>query len=109
MLDLLVWSLWFIFGAYSFWFLFQAKTLEPLTLDELVILWKLHKQQAGCDAPISKLEPIIRTSSHENEFVGFRCTCGYQYLSKRPITQKVRAHTLSKENVVLTMERKVNY
>jgi len=66
MLELLLLVPWFIFGAYSFWFFFQAKTLQPLTLNELIILCKLQKQQTGCDAPISKVEPIIRACSHEN-------------------------------------------
>jgi len=92
MLELLVLFPWLIFGAYCFWFFFQAKTLEPLTLDELVILWKLHKQEARCNAPISQLEPIVLAGSQKNEFVGFRCPCGYKYLSKRPIAQKVRPH-----------------
>lgn len=88
-MDLLVWSAWLILGTYIFWFLFKAETLQPLTLDELVMLWKLHRQRSGCNAPISKVEPIIRSSHHENEFVGFRCKCGYEYLSKRLVTQKV--------------------
>jgi len=93
MLELLVLVPWLIFGGYSLWFFLQAKTLEPLTLDELVILWKLHKKEARCNAPISQLEPVMLAGSHQNEFVGFRCTCGYKYLSKRPITQKARPHT----------------
>jgi len=86
MLDLLLWIFWFILGANSFWFFTQAKKLRPLTLDELVILWKLHKQQTECDAPISKMEPIINTQSYE--FVSFKCECDYRYLSKRLITQR---------------------
>jgi len=73
-------------GAYSFWSFTQAKKFQPLTLDELVILCKLHKQQTECDASISKVEPIINTQL--NEFMGFKCECGYQYLSKRLITQR---------------------
>jgi hypothetical protein len=87
MLDVLVvWIFWFVFGAYSFWFVTRAKKPQPLTLDELVILWKVHKQQARCSAPLSRLKPII--DSRSNEFSGFRCECGYQYLSKRLILQR---------------------
>jgi hypothetical protein len=86
MLDFIVWGLWFSMGAYCFWFFTQAKKLEPLTLDDLVIIWKIHRQQAGCKAPLSKLKPIIRDRS--DEFSGFRCECGFQYLSKRPLVQR---------------------
>lgn len=86
MLDFVVWGLWFGLGAYCFWFFTQAKRLEPLTLDDLVIIWKVHRQHAGCKAPISRLKPIIHNDS--NEFSGFRCECGYQYLSKRLIVQR---------------------
>lgn len=86
MLGVLVWVVWFVLGAYVFWFFFHAKTLQPLVFDELVILWKLHKQQTRCNVPISKVEPLL----HEKEFVGFRCGCGYEYLSKRLVTQEAR-------------------
>jgi hypothetical protein len=86
MLDFIMWGVWFGFGAYCFWFFTQAKRLEPLTLDDLVILWKIHRQQAGCRAPLSKLKPI--THDHSNEFSGFSCDCGYQYLSRRLIVQR---------------------
>lgn len=86
MLGLLTWAFWFAFGGYSIWFFTKAKMLHPLTLDELVILWKLHKQQTGCQASLAKVDPV--TVPHSDEFVGFKCDCGYQYLSKRLITQR---------------------
>jgi hypothetical protein len=86
MLDFIMWPLWSAFGAYCFWFFTRAKKLEPLTLDDLVVLWKIHKQQTGCHAPISRVEPII--DGHSDEFSGFRCECGYQYASKRLIAQR---------------------
>lgn len=86
MLDVLVWIFWLTFGGYAFWFLTRAKRSEPMTLDELVILWKIHKQQAECRVPISKVKPIVATGL--DEFSGFRCECGYEYLSKRPIIQR---------------------
>jgi hypothetical protein len=86
MLDVLMWIFWFVFGAYSLWFVTRAKKRQPLTLDELVILWKIHKQQAGCGAPLSKVKPII--DSRSNEFSGFKCECGYQYFSERLILQR---------------------
>jgi hypothetical protein len=86
MLDYVIWTAWFLFGGYCFWFFTMAKRSEPLTLDDLVIVWKVHKQQSGCGAPISRLKPIMH--DHSDEFSGFRCECGYQYLSKRLITQR---------------------
>jgi len=81
-----MWISWFLLGAYGFWFLTRAKTSQPLTLDELVILWKIHKKQARCKAPLSKMKPII--DSRSNEFSGFTCECGYHHLSKRLIVQR---------------------
>jgi len=86
MLDVLMWILWFVVGGYSFWLITRAKRSQSLTLDELVILWKVHKQQAGCSGPLSRVKPII--DSRSNEFSGFKCECGYQYVSKRLILQR---------------------
>lgn len=88
MLDLLVWAFWFIFGAYSFWVFTQAKTYEPLTLDHLALSWKLHKQQTGCKA--SHLDSLL--TKHDG-VVGFKCDCGYEFVQKRLITQKVHRYT----------------
>jgi hypothetical protein len=86
MLDVLMWVLWSALGGYSFWFVTHAKRSAPLTLDELVILWKKHKQEAKCRAPLSRVKPIIDPRS--DEFSGFKCECGYQYFSKRPLVQR---------------------
>lgn len=86
MLDVLMWVLWFLLGAYSFWFVTRAKISQPLTLDELVTLWKIHRQQVRCNTPLSRVKPIIESRS--NEFSGFRCECGYEYESKRLIVQR---------------------
>jgi hypothetical protein len=85
MLDLLLWGSWFILGAYSSWFLFKAKTYQPLTLDDLALTWKLHKQHAGCKA--SRIHSLL---TKNDKVVGFKCECGHEYLQKRLITQKVR-------------------
>ena len=85
-LDVLMWVLWFVVGGYSFWLITRAKRSQSLTLDELVILWKIHKQQARCSAPLSRVKPIIDPRS--NEFSGFKCECGYRYLSKRLVLQR---------------------
>lgn len=86
MIDLIMWVLWFMFGGYCVWFLIRARKSEPLTLDDLVVLWKIHRQQSGCNAPLSKVEPIVNPRS--NEFSGFKCKCGYQYQSQRLIIQR---------------------
>jgi hypothetical protein len=86
MLDVLMLIFWFLLGIYSFWFVTRAKRSQPMTLDELVMLWKIHKQQTRCNTPLSSVNPIIDPRS--NEFSGFRCDCGYQYQSKRLIVQR---------------------
>jgi hypothetical protein len=84
-LTLLLWAFWFIFGAYSFWFFSKAKTIQPLALDDLALIWKLHKQQTGCTAP-----SILSLLAKNNKIVGFKCNCGYEFLQKRLITQKIQ-------------------
>ncbi|HEY4674947.1 MAG TPA: hypothetical protein VIH48_02705 [Candidatus Bathyarchaeia archaeon] len=86
MIELLMFAFWSLFVAYSLWLFTRAKKPQPLTLDELVILWKLHKRQALCGTPISRVKPILKKNS--DELLGFKCQCGYQYLSKRPIAQR---------------------
>ena len=92
MLDALMWFLWVLLGGYSLWFLTRAKESQALTLDELVMLWKIHKQHAKCKAPLSKVEPIL--SPHSSDFSGFRCACGFRYVSKSLIVQR---HTLKSD------------
>lgn len=86
MIDMVMAALWFILGGYSFWLLTRAKKPQPLTLDELVILWKIHRHQTGCASAVSKVEPVM--DSRTKEFSGFMCECGYQYRSKRLIVQR---------------------
>jgi len=100
MLDLLVWAFWFILGAYSFWFFSQAKTFQPLTLDDLALTWKLHKQQTGCKA--SRIHSLL---TKNDNVVGFKCDCGYEFLQKRLITQKV--HTYTKTSIVPSISSKI--
>jgi len=90
MLDLLVWGSWFVLGAYSFWFFLKAKTFQPLTLDDLVSTWELHKQHTGCTAP--RIHSFL---TKNDEVVGFKCGCGYEFLQKRLITQKVHKQRVS--------------
>jgi len=94
MLDLQIWAFWFIFGAYSFWFFFKAKTFQPLTLDDLALTWKLHKRQTGCTA--SRIHSLL---TKNGKVVGFKCDCGYEFLQKRLITQKVHKQRVSQKRL----------
>jgi hypothetical protein len=94
MLDLLMLGSWLIFGGYSFWYFFQAKTFQPLTLDDLALTWKLHKQQTGCNA--SRIHSLL---TRNGEVVGFKCDCGHKFLQKRLITQKVRKQRVSSKRL----------
>ena len=89
---MLVMSFWLILGAYSLWFLFKAKTLHPLTIDDLALTWKLHKQQTGCKS--SRIHSLLMK---DDEVVGFKCNCGYKFIQQRLITQK--AHNYAQTNL----------
>jgi hypothetical protein len=84
MLEIMLWSAWFLLGAYAFWFVSKAKTFQPLTLDELALAWRLHKCEAKCKA--SQIHDLL---VRNDEVVGFKCGCGYEFLQKRLISQKV--------------------
>jgi hypothetical protein len=85
MLDWLTWGFWLALAVYCVWYFFKAKTLQPLTLDDLALTWRLHKRQTGCAA--SRLHSLL---TRNNEVVGFKCDCGYEFQQTRLITQKVR-------------------
>lgn len=100
MLDLLMVSSLLILGGYSLWFFFKAKTFQSLTLDDLALTWKLHKQQTGCKA--SRLHSLF---TKNNNVVGFKCDCGHEFLQKRLIAQKV--HTYAQTSRVPLISSKV--
>jgi len=104
LLALLLLGSWLILGAYSFWFFFKAKTLQPLSLDDLALTWKLHKQQTGCKA--SRIHSLITKS---DEIVGFKCECGYEFLQKRLMTQKARKQRVAREYQDLHSLRSLSY
>ena len=88
LLGLLLGGFWLALAIYCFWYFFLAKTLQPLTLDDLALMWKLHKQQTGCKA--ARIHSLLERNK---EVIGFRCECGYEFQQKRLITQKVsKAH-----------------
>jgi len=97
LLILLVGGFWMTLVAYVLWYFFKAKTVQPLTIDDLALTWKVHKQRDGCNA--SRIHSLIKKN---DEVVGFRCECGYKFIQKRLITQSpqeqhVSASTIQKQ------------
>jgi hypothetical protein len=84
LLELLLWVFWAALAVYCFWYFFLAKTVQPLTLDDLALMWRLHKLQSGCK--VSRIHSLLERN---NEVVGFRCECGFEFQQKRLITQRV--------------------
>ena len=91
MMGVLALFAWFFLVAYIIWFLVFAKDYVALTDKEATFLWKLHRRQVQCSN--TKFETI----RHKKKVVGFRCACGYEYLSKRLIVQHNRRSRLSNE------------
>jgi hypothetical protein len=83
LLYVLVFSCWTALVVYVVWFIFKAKTVQPLTLDDLALTWKVHKQQTGCTA--SRIHGLIKEN---DEVIGFKCDCGYEFIQKRLISQR---------------------
>lgn len=69
---------------YYFWYSFFGKTKQPLTLNEVDLLFVLHKKQAACTG--TKISDLLLESG---KVVGFKCECGYKYEQKRFLAQKV--------------------
>jgi hypothetical protein len=68
-----------LFAIYAVWYFTSAKHYAPLTLQEVKLLWKIHKKDAQCRA--RKWWKIC----HKDRIVGFKCECGYKHLHKKPI------------------------
>ena len=83
MLEILMISSFALLGTYSIWYFFKAKTYQPLTLDELALMWKTHKHNTGCKA--THIETLLLKNS---EVIGYKCSCGAKYYQKRLITQR---------------------
>jgi ribosomal protein L18E len=93
MKTLLIWlvaGLWMTLIAYVLWYFFRAKTVQPLTIDDLALTWKVHKQRDRCNA--SRIHSLIKEN---DEVVGFRCECGYKFIQKRLITQSPQEQHVS--------------
>lgn len=85
MLELLVIGLWFALGAYGIWYLCKAKTCQPLTPNQIIWTWELHKRETGCDA--SQIHSLV---AEDGIPIGFKCDCGYEFIQRRLITQRIR-------------------
>lgn len=89
MIGTLALVIWLFLVVYIIWFLTLARNYAPLTGRETTFLWMLHKRKSNCFS--TKFETIRR----RNKLVGFKCACGYKYLSRHLITQRdLRARTL---------------
>jgi len=62
--------------------------------------WKIHKKQTGCTA--SRMKTILVKN---NNAIGFKCDCGFNYLQKRLITQK--SHFFTKTNIAPQVSHKI--
>ena len=80
MIEFLVFAVWSFFGAYSTWLFGKAKQNATLSPREVYILWCLHKREAGCNSPT-----YAHITQPKKGIIGFKCHCGHNYLSKRPI------------------------
>jgi hypothetical protein len=81
MIETLVAIVWGAFIAYAIWYFTMAKHYAPLTQEEAIVLWKIHKQNANCHSTRwRKIKP-------GGKIVGFECECGYRHIQKRPITK----------------------
>lgn len=80
MIEFLVFALWFSLGAYGTWLLVKARQYVALSPREAYILWSIHKREAGCNSP-----SYLHITQLKKGIIGFKCQCGHDYLSKRPI------------------------
>jgi hypothetical protein len=79
-LELLVATSWIVFILYAAWFAYGAKRYVMMSPRDAYVLWSLHKRETRCNAHRYSLK------LHKKEgIIGFRCLCGYEYVSKRPI------------------------
>jgi hypothetical protein len=89
MLAELMLALWITLCVYLFWYVVKATTYQSLGLNDLALVWKVHKREAGCKS--TYIQDLLVKG---DEVVGFRCGCGHEYLQKRLISQKPKRLTL---------------
>jgi hypothetical protein len=82
-LEILAATLWGFLTAYATWYFTSAKNFAPITVNDVRILWKIHKRNIQCHA--RKWQEIRRGG----KIIGFRCECGYKHVQKRPIVSSM--------------------
>jgi hypothetical protein len=80
LLELFVVVSWLLLVFYAAWLFGWAKQYATLTPGEVYALWSLHKRETRC----SSLSYIWKFHRKKG-VVGFKCFCGHEYKSKRPI------------------------
>jgi len=88
--------------AYVLWYFFKAKTVHPLTLDDMALTWRVHKQRDGCSA--SRIHSMIKEN---DEVVGFRCECGFEFVQKRLITQNPKERQVSVSTIQKQIQKQL--
>jgi hypothetical protein len=100
-LETSAFALWTFFVVYATWYLTSAKDYAPLTPYETKILWKIHKQNIGCNG--KKWQMIKR----RGKIVGFQCECGYKHVQKRPIVASAPAIPTPSQFSIIRKETKI--
>jgi len=94
LLYVLMFGFWIALAGYVLGFPFKAKTVQPLTIDDLALTWRVHKQQKGCNA--SRIHGLIKEN---DEVIGFRCDCGYEFIQQRLISQRPHERKASTSDI----------
>lgn len=82
--DILFLGFWIVLFCFITWYLFFAKTYQSISKDEITFRWKIHKNNSNCNS--RKIEYLQKKNDH---IYGFKCDCGFQFIQKRLITQKI--------------------
>ena len=67
------------FGFYLGYLLLAARNVVPMTKEEAIILWKIHKEKDCCKA--ETWHEIIE----DEKLVGYECKCGFKQIQKKPL------------------------
>jgi len=95
MIEILAAIVWASFIGYAIWYFTMAKHYAPLTQEEAMVLWKIHRQNAKCHS--TKWRKIKRGG----KIVGFECECGYRHIQKRPITTSTPTPKIQTKTTVI--------
>jgi hypothetical protein len=101
-LEIFTFALWTIFVIYATWYFTSAKHYAPLTPYEARLLWKIHKQNIGCNG---RKWQIIKRGG---KIVGFKCECGYRHIQKRPIVAGTPTLPMPSQISIIRKETKID-